>query len=158
MTEPLGAAATAPRSVRASAEAAWRFPRTPRSVPLARAVLRTQLAAWETDARTVDTACLVLSELMTNAQVHARVPPGREIGVRFARQPGCLRIEVADASTEPPEPRDARGEDEHGRGLALVIALAENWGACPRRHGIGKVVWAEIATSAGAERADPDEV
>ncbi|MGP4002588.1 ATP-binding protein [Streptomyces sp. 8N706] len=144
MTEAVRAEATAPPSMKASSEANWQFRRSARSIPLARAVLRTQLAAWDVAGETADTACLLLSELMTNAHTHARVPRGREIGVRFARYDGLLRVEVADASVQRPTPRTPSADEEHGRGLALVAALAERWGVCPRRHGIGKAVWAEI--------------
>ncbi|MFE2046454.1 ATP-binding protein [Streptomyces sp. NPDC059477] len=75
---------------------------------------------------------------------HARVPAGREIGLRIARYDGRLRVEVADANNDRPQVREATAEDEHGRGLALVEALADRWGYCPRAHGIGKAVWAEV--------------
>lgn len=91
------------------------------------------------------TAELLLSELVTNPLRHARVPVGREIGVRVATYDGRLRVEVADANNSRPEVREPADEDEHGRGLALVEALALRWGCCPRRHGIGKATWAELA-------------
>jgi anti-sigma regulatory factor (Ser/Thr protein kinase) len=93
---------------------------------------------------TAETAVLLLSELMTNALRHARTAPGREIGVRIALYDRRLRVEVADAGGGRPQLRTAGAEDESGRGLALVRALADRHGVCPRRHGIGKAVWAEI--------------
>jgi len=92
-----------------------------------------------------DTAELLLSELVTNSLQHAYAPPGREIGLRFATYDGRLRVEVADANDTRPVLRQATAEDERGRGLALVQALSERWGCCPRRHGIGKATWAELA-------------
>ncbi|WP_309484488.1 ATP-binding protein [Streptomyces himalayensis] len=91
-----------------------------------------------------ETAELLLSELVANSVQHAFVPVGREIGVRVARYDGRLRVEVADANNGRPAPREAQADEECGRGLALVVALAEKWGCCPRRHGIGKAVWAEL--------------
>lgn len=125
-------------------EAGWQLPHSPRSAGRARALLREQLMAWMVEGEVAETAELLLSELVTNSIQHARVPSGREIGVRLARYDGKLRVEVADANNRHPEPRSAEADDESGRGLALVVALAERWGCCPRRHGIGKAVWAEL--------------
>ncbi|MEU9172318.1 ATP-binding protein [Streptomyces sp. NPDC048420] len=82
--------------------------------------------------------------MVGNSILHARKPPGREIGVRIAPYDGRLRVEVADANDGRPEPRQAGPEDEGGRGLTLLQCLAERWGCCPRLHGIGKVNWAEL--------------
>ncbi|WP_411105599.1 ATP-binding protein [Streptomyces sp. cmx-4-9] len=122
------------------------LPRNTRAPGRARALLRERLAAWEVEAEPTATAELLLSELVTNAVRHARAPQGRDIGVRLARRDGVLRVEVSDAG--PPvtlTPQVVADEDERGRGLAIVSALAERWGCCPRRHGIGKAVWAEVA-------------
>ncbi|MEU9012943.1 ATP-binding protein [Streptomyces sp. NPDC048479] len=127
-----------------SLEAWWQFPSSPRSAGRARVLLREQLAAWNVEGEVVQIAELLLSELATNVIQHARTPAGREIGVRLARYDGMLRVEVADANNRRPEPRSAPSDDEGGRGLTLVAALAERWGCCPRRHGIGKSVWAEL--------------
>jgi hypothetical protein len=52
-------------------------------------------------------------------------------------------VEVEDHSEELPEPRAAGAMDEHGRGLALVAKLAQDWGAHVIRTGpsLTKVVW-----------------
>ena len=126
-------------------EAQWQLPHNPRSAEHARALLRLQLTDWKIVGEIADTAELLLSELVTNSIRHARTPPGREIGLRFATYDGRLRVEVADASNHRPQPRETAPEDEGGRGLALVQALAERWGCCPRLHGIGKATWAELA-------------
>ncbi|TQK44697.1 anti-sigma regulatory factor (Ser/Thr protein kinase) [Streptomyces sp. SLBN-118] len=125
-------------------EVGWQLPRSPRSAGRARALLRKQLAMWEVEHEVADTAELLLSELVANSIRHARTPAGRHIGVRLARYDGMLGVEVADANHRRPEPRSAAVDDEGGRGLVLVVALAERWGCCPRRHGIGKSVWAEL--------------
>ncbi|MFJ9242332.1 ATP-binding protein [Streptomyces sp. NPDC101776] len=126
-------------------EAQWQLPRNPRSAGHARALLRWQLTDWKIAGEVADTAELLLSELVTNSIRHARTPPGREIGVRFATYDGRLRVEVADASNHRPQPREAAPEDEGGRGVSLVQALSERWGSCPRLHGIGKATWAELS-------------
>ncbi|MFI1353207.1 ATP-binding protein [Streptomyces sp. NPDC020898] len=126
-------------------EATWQLPHTPRSAPHARELLRTQLADWKIDGEVTETAELLLSELFTNSLRHASTPPGREIGLRLATYDGRLRMEVADANNCRPTPRQTSPGDEGGRGLTLVQALAERWGCCPRRHGIGKATWVELA-------------
>ena len=69
-----------------------------------------------------DKAVSVLSELLANAVVHARVPPGREIETRFIRTSTGVRIEVHDASDERPV---LRAPDESGGfGLQLVDRLS----------------------------------
>ncbi|MCX5524249.1 ATP-binding protein [Streptomyces bobili] len=122
-----------------------RLPHSLRSARHARELLRGQLAVWKLDGEVALTAELLLSELVTNSLRHARVPVGREIGVRIATYDGRLRVEVADANDSRPEVREPTDEDEQGRGLALVEALALRWGCCPRRHGIGKATWVELA-------------
>ncbi|MEU7255554.1 ATP-binding protein [Streptomyces rimosus] len=132
----------------------WWLPRHPRSARRARAYLRVLADVWRLQDEVAETAVLILSELTANACVHARVPRGRHVRTRCLLFAGRLRIEVADASELMPEPRAAGPEDENGRGLALVAALADDWGTYPRPYGIGKVVWFELklasAHSAGA--------
>lgn len=118
------------------------WPRTPRSVGRARHELETALKGWGLEDLT-DSAALVLSELFTNAVVHARVA-GRDVQTRYVRMAGGVRIEVHDAGEGRPEVRAAADDDEAGRGLALVNALAGpgHWGV-GEREGVGKMVWAE---------------
>ncbi|MFJ3924790.1 ATP-binding protein [Streptomyces sp. NPDC090022] len=123
----------------------WLIPRSGRAPGRARALVRGQLTHWAVDEDTADTAELLLSELVTNAVRHSRSPQGRDLGVRLARYDGVLRVEVADAGPLVKlTPQVVADWDERGRGLAIVAALAERWGQCPRLHGIGKAVWAEV--------------
>jgi anti-sigma regulatory factor (Ser/Thr protein kinase) len=122
----------------------WRLTRHARSVGRARAFLREQACSWKIPDETAETAVLLLSELMTNACKHARVSPGREIWARCSLFDDRMRIEVSDASEELPLLRQAGPEEESGRGLTLVAALANDWGAHPRPCGIGKTVWFEL--------------
>ncbi|WP_433547082.1 ATP-binding protein [Streptomyces sp. CA-294286] len=102
---------------------------TPRAVALARTRARTHLTAlrWTGD---VDDAVLVVSELVTNAVRHARVP-GRVGWLRLAvLEGGDLLVDVSD-----PVAGFRRGgggmdvpagpEGEGGRGLHLVRRLGE---------------------------------
>ncbi|MFJ3926618.1 ATP-binding protein [Streptomyces sp. NPDC090022] len=86
----------------------------------------------------MDTAVLLLSELMANATRHARVPPGREVWMRAAWADDRLRVEVLDANRALPVVRAARAADEGGRGLAIVAALAGEWGRTRGRAGSGR--------------------
>lgn len=87
-----------------------------------------------------DAATLIVSELVTNAIVHAATPA--ELRAQWSK--GVLRIEVVDhAEGSPPDPRVAAPYDENGRGLLLVDALSSAWGVESTDQ--GKVVWAEVA-------------
>jgi two-component sensor histidine kinase len=91
---------------------------------------------------------LLVGELAANAVRHGRVP-GRDFALRLTvdELDGLARVEVIDASETPP-PRvaaQATPDDESGRGLVLVDALATRWGSHPR-HPLGKIVWAELKT------------
>src|SRR6266568_5074948 len=70
--------------------------------------------------------------------------PCPRVSLVISRMNMIVRIEVHDSSRVPLPPtcrRDA--EDETGRGLLVVAALAENWGWQPEPF--GKVVWCELA-------------
>ncbi|MEU2977207.1 ATP-binding protein [Streptomyces hirsutus] len=118
----------------------------------ARRFIQEQLSTWkfpEADGL-IDRVVLTVSELVTNAILHARTrPPGESelIGVSLAFKPGiALGVLVTDNSDEVPlvvtrPPLDTI----HGRGLALVDALADGWAMAPGRNregGTGKGVWA----------------
>ncbi|MEK8172035.1 ATP-binding protein [Streptomyces sp. M19] len=88
----------------------------------------------------LDSAELVISELLTNAVQHAGDGP-ITLGVRLRDR--SLWVEVSDSSTTLPRPTLPDVEDEHGRGLFIVDAIAA-------RHAVeltptGKRCWAEIA-------------
>ncbi|MGA5818137.1 ATP-binding protein [Kitasatospora sp. NPDC094028] len=123
----------------------WWLPRHRKSAGFARRLLRTYLAKQPNGEQFLDAGELVLGELVTNAALHAKTPPGRLIFIRFELHPDALRIEVHDAdANQPSVPRQAAEHAEAGRGLWLVSQLAASWGCCPREGGIGKVIWALI--------------
>ncbi|QKW23477.1 SpoIIE family protein phosphatase [Kitasatospora sp. NA04385] len=102
----------------------------------ARRFTRATLDAWGLSALT-DYAELVVSELVTNALLHADAP--RRLRIFRDR---TLTLEVSDAGGQPPRLRSSAEEDEGGRGIHLISELAHRWGSRPTKH--GKVVWAEI--------------
>ncbi|MFP8961258.1 ATP-binding protein [Streptomyces nanhaiensis] len=123
----------------------FRLSRRRSSVPRARALLGAVLGEWGVGQDVLETAELVLSELVTNA-VRVRVPNDRQVGVRIAhsRSDGLLRLEVSDAGNGWPRLRKPDADETGGRGLLLVESLAHRWGVRRRACGIGKTVWAEL--------------
>ncbi|MFI2437018.1 SpoIIE family protein phosphatase [Streptomyces sp. NPDC018693] len=117
--------------------AEWRLPPVPAEVGRARAVVREQLHEWGL-LKLVDTAELLVSELVTNAVRHSR---GRPVALRLVRG-DTLLCEVDDDDHELPTLLNAGPGDELGRGLRVVSTLAREWGTS--RTGAGKSVWFEL--------------
>ena len=104
----------------------------------ARAFTTGQLEAWELGDQVTSAAELLVSEMVTNALVHAEGPAHLELHRTGAGVRVCVTDQVAHEPTvEAPDP-----DTDHGRGLLLVEALAARWGVRP--SGAGKTVWAEI--------------
>ncbi|ONK09378.1 Histidine kinase-, DNA gyrase B-, and HSP90-likeATPase [Streptomyces sp. MP131-18] len=101
-----------------------------------------QLVAWRTPEETCENATLILSELVTNALRHtASEIVGCELRIDGPR----LRVAVTGAGSGPERRVRRAGEDEEGgRGLLLVCALAQLWGVRPGKAGEGHIVWAEL--------------
>ncbi|MFC8428894.1 SpoIIE family protein phosphatase [Streptomyces sp. NPDC057253] len=129
------------------------FPGSPFTPGAARALLRSALEEWAqlglpgteflTD-RQSDDAVVVVSELVTNAVVHAGTEV--ELDCRLEAHTGALVVEVLDHHPSR-APRDgdteaSYGIPEYGRGLRLVAALAESWGITYRTG--AKTVWARL--------------
>lgn len=84
-------------------------------------------------------AALLVSELVTNAVVHA----GGPITVSAAYLHSTLRVEVHDTDQPPlPRLRKPSASDKTGRGLYLVALLADRWAMAPAPD--GKTIWFEI--------------
>jgi PAS domain S-box-containing protein len=113
----------------------------PEQVAAGRRFVRDALTAWD-QAELADTAGLLASEILTNAVRHARQP----IGLRLHLMPDEIITEVTDDYAQPPRRTLPALDDEYGRGLTLVEALAHNWGALPTSD--GKIVWFTLATGA----------
>lgn len=115
-------------------------------IPLIRSLVTKSLANWGYGQDDIDRVTLVSGELATNAVAHG----GRRrhlFEVRLTVEgPHCL-VEVSDASRTPPRPVEAGPDDEDGRGLALVVAVAAETGHYDRDP-IGKTVWARLVLDA----------
>jgi len=86
----------------------------------------------------VDSAALLVSELVTNAVLHAGTP--MRVNVSMLRD--GARVEVEDGSHEMPEPREPNTAEQRGRGLLLVDRVARSWGVHQTLD--GKAIWFEI--------------
>jgi anti-sigma regulatory factor (Ser/Thr protein kinase) len=96
------------------------------------------LRRWGHGGRLVDDAQLVLTELATNAVIHAQ----SSFSVTVRGDDSIVRISVEDASPVAPTLRDGGPMAPSGRGLRLVAALASHWGVAITND--GKSVWAEL--------------
>jgi anti-sigma regulatory factor (Ser/Thr protein kinase) len=126
------------------------FDASAESVAQARRMAGQQLISWEL-SELADDARLVVSELLTNAALHAKPP----IRMRLLRITDGVRIEVSDGSREMPLLIRASPDVMTGRGWSLVQALAHEWGAerAPSAGG-GKTVWATMLLT-DRDDADP---
>jgi anti-sigma regulatory factor (Ser/Thr protein kinase) len=115
------------------------LPREPGSASAGRKLVRISLSVWGLDDL-ADDAALIVSELVSNAVQHARRSSIRLTVERPTDS--SVRIGVVDFSQVLPSQRVADPDGEHGRGLLLVEALAEDWGTEPLPW--GKRVWAEL--------------
>ncbi|CAL9576302.1 hypothetical protein SUDANB105_04931 [Streptomyces sp. enrichment culture] len=125
----------------------------------ARRLLRTALREWADlglpgAERTGEDAAVVVSELVTNAVVHAGTDV--ELSCRLEPETGALVVEVSDRNPAR-APRDgaaepAHGTPEYGRGLRLVAALCESWGVTYRRG--AKTVWARLTVDDHPDHQD----
>jgi anti-sigma regulatory factor (Ser/Thr protein kinase) len=91
-------------------------------VPMARRETAKVLAAWGMSEEVVGTACLIISELVTNVVQHAAVlSPTAAVTLAIEEQ-AALVLAAADAHPLKPKPLPA-AHDLGGRGLFLVEAL-----------------------------------
>ncbi|MFI5998733.1 SpoIIE family protein phosphatase [Streptomyces sp. NPDC051362] len=110
-----------------------------RGVKTARTFVRDRLGSWGLQDMS-DALELMVSEIVTNALVHA----GSDVDVRLRAFEDQVRLEVRDSDSNPPVPsplalaEEENAEAEHGRGMLIVEALAEDWNSSP--NGRGKTV------------------
>ncbi|MFG1612095.1 ATP-binding protein [Nonomuraea wenchangensis] len=108
------------------------FPATEISVFRAREWARSLLSPGA-PRPVLDDALLLLSEVVTNAITHSdsgRAPAG-VVTVRIARIGTAVQVEVTDAgsSTSAPAVQAPTLDDDTGRGLWMVVMLADSWGS-----------------------------
>jgi serine/threonine-protein kinase RsbW len=105
------------------------------SVPAARQFVRSTLQSWELDGM-IEAAVLVVSELATNAVLHAH-SAFTVVVVRDAL--GSVRLDVVDGSAKLPMRRSSSPGATTGRGLSIIQGLVTDWGSEPLAT--GKRVW-----------------
>jgi anti-sigma regulatory factor (Ser/Thr protein kinase) len=117
----------------------------PRAPRIARQTIRTALLGYACAPELADTAELLTSELVANAVQHSDGP----VTVRLRNRDGVVRVGVMDNHPELPDPLPCTLDQDFGRGLFLVEALADTWGRYPLIALPGKtswkVVWFELA-------------
>ena len=89
---------------------------------------------------------LLVSELASNAVLHARTP----YSVTASRRGSIVRVEVHDESEALPRMRQFHLDAPTGRGLHLIDKLASSWGVVPSAGGTGKTVWFEVDAEAAS--------
>ncbi|GAA0586965.1 ATP-binding protein [Streptomyces crystallinus] len=105
-----------------------------------REICTAALTSWGLPALT-DRVRLVVSELVTNALVHA----GGTMGVRIVRRAGAVRVEVADASRAQPRWDLTAGPEEcNGRGMLVVRAYGDHCGVTAAGTSASKTVWCDF--------------
>jgi anti-sigma regulatory factor (Ser/Thr protein kinase) len=113
------------------------LPAEPASISQARRFVRGAVESLGAEAA-VDDAVLLISELATNALLHARSP----FTIEVTRSHDRVRICIVDGSPLAPKVRSYGDDATTGRGLQLVQSLSAAWGVQPRRP--GKTVWVEL--------------
>ncbi|WP_268981043.1 ATP-binding protein [Streptomyces coffeae] len=120
----------------------------PEAVAHARRIARSMLSTWQIGDDAAHSVLLVVSELVTNAVEHARPP----LTLHLSRENTARRVWVGITDGGPATREGAWASscahDEHGRGLAIVEALATTHGA--RRHTGGTTYWARLPLAHGA--------
>ena len=86
----------------------------------------------------VDAAELAVSELVTNAALHARTDAELDVAV----YPDHARVEVRDFNSALPAQRHYGEQATTGRGMALVASVSSSCGTTGLPD--GKVVWFEL--------------
>ncbi|MFJ2935175.1 SpoIIE family protein phosphatase [Streptomyces sp. NPDC087219] len=113
----------------------------PERIAAAREQVRQLLHDWR-DEDQLDSAVLMVSEMVTNVLVHTDGDALLVAEVACGEKARRLRVEVSDGSDELPHKRHPGEMASSGRGLVLMEMLADAWGVDPR--GEGKAIWFEL--------------
>ncbi|GLY85797.1 ATP-binding protein [Actinoallomurus iriomotensis] len=109
------------------------------SAGVARDFVASRLRRWGRSHQ-VDDGVQLVSEMFNNALIHA---PSADYVVAVDWNGGRVRLEIWDSSPHRPIVLPLDFEQEHGRGMHLISALAESWGCHVATS--GKCVWAILA-------------
>lgn len=119
----------------------------PGALSVVRRRVRSVLAEWELRPEVAEDVLLVISELTTNAIVHADGPAALRLSWTRVDGRSALHIEVTDSgpAAQPCLPGGTTDPDEHGRGLGIVSALSTRHGV--RADCAGFTRWADLVTA-----------
>ncbi|MCX2924691.1 ATP-binding protein [Streptomyces sp. NEAU-W12] len=117
-----------------------------------RRIVSAQLRYWHMDTL-IDRASLGVTELLSNVHRHAR--PDKTCTVELEVLLDRLKVSVHDHDPRLPVLGDAAPLATCGRGLAMVAAMSESWGALPDGES-GKVVWFTLPVPSAAPVVDWD--
>lgn len=101
-------------------------------------VVRRAFAEHFAAVSSLDDLLLCVSEVLTNAVLHAGPP----IVILAGRNAGRIRVEIRDGSSAAPVRRSPEHTSPTGRGLHLLDSLTASWGVDIGLE--GKTVWFEI--------------
>ncbi|MEU5524643.1 ATP-binding protein [Streptomyces sp. NPDC093250] len=131
----------------------FRIPKHRRHVSVARRLVDAALTDWGVVEQLGDVVTLLASELITNAVLHCRVSYAQVL-VTLTLDGPDLTLEVSDPDRDRlPRLHNSVPDDEGGRGLALVTALADAWGC--RQEPYAKCVWARFTVPEAARAHAP---
>jgi len=114
------------------------------SVRAARRFVAKTLSSWGQEDAVWD-AQLVVSELATNAVLHAGTP----FTVRLTLADRSVRLEVDDGVSRAPRERRFGPDATTGRGISLIAEVSASWGVSMRPG--GKSVWCELSVTPGPD-------
>lgn len=97
------------------------------SVPGARRFVTQTLRRWQLD-QAADAAEMLVSEVVTNAVLHARTEFTVEVTRADFGAGDVVRVRVVDASSALPRQRNYEADSTTGRGIRLVETLSARWG------------------------------
>jgi len=127
------------------------------SVGAARTFVTGMMADAQADIQ--DSVALMVSELATNALVHA----SGGFAVSVERSDGSMFVSISDRGEGTPVLQAPPSSEPHGRGLRIVDKLSDEWGISPPPGGgrRGKTVWFRLSlhpSGADAELVNSGDV
>ncbi|MFG3496367.1 ATP-binding protein [Streptomyces sp. NPDC047928] len=126
----------------------------PSRIGQVRRIVSAQLRYWNLDCL-IEKAALGVTELLTNVHQHAK--PDKICTVEIELLLDRLTVSVHDHDPRLPTPCPPDPLATSGRGLALIEAVSESWGAKPEGES-GKVVWFTLPAPTTAPVALPSRL
>jgi serine/threonine-protein kinase RsbW len=129
--------------VEADGDVGWAVPFTASSVPPLRAIVTRLLSTLGVDPGVIETARTVVSELVTNAMLHATPCQDGRLHVVMSIDTDTIAVSVSDGgSVTIPQLMRPPPMSQNGRGLDIVRALSREWGV--READDGNTVFAVV--------------